>query len=74
MPFRAGKCLLRSRLKQARLTQTQLAERLNLSQQMISHYVNGRKMMSFEVAYNIAAILDCNIEDLYLWDFRNEPE
>jgi transcriptional regulator with XRE-family HTH domain len=74
MSFRAGKCLLRSRLKQAKLTQTELAKRLNLSQQMISHYVNGRKVMSLENAYNIATILNCNVEDLYLWDFRNEPE
>jgi DNA-binding XRE family transcriptional regulator len=74
MPFRAGKCLLRSRLKQAGMTQTELAKRLNLSQQMISHYVNGRKMMSLEIAYNIAAILRCNVEDLYTWEYRNEPE
>lgn len=68
MPFRAGKCLLRSRLKQARLTQAKLAERLGLSQQMISHYINGRKVMSLEVAYNIAFILGCDIEDLYTWE------
>jgi transcriptional regulator with XRE-family HTH domain len=71
MSFRPGKCLLRSRLKQARLTQTELAKRLNLSQQMISHYVNGRKVMSLEVAYNIAFILDCDVKDLYAWENRN---
>lgn len=74
MPFRAGKCLLRSRLKQAGMTQTELAKRLNLSQQMISKYVNDRKLMSLEIAYNIAAILNCNVEDLYSWEFRNGPE
>lgn len=74
MPFRAGKCLLRSRLKQAGMTQTELARRLNLSQQMISHYITGRKTMSLETAYNIAAILICTVEDLYSWEFRNGPE
>ena len=71
MSFRAGKCLLRSRLKQARLTQEKLAKRLDLSQQMISHYVNGRKVMSLEVAYNIAFIIGCDVDDLYTWEYRN---
>jgi transcriptional regulator with XRE-family HTH domain len=74
MPFRAGKCSLRYRLKQAGMTQTELAKRLNLSQQMISHYIHGRKVMSLEVAYNIAVILDCNVESLYSWEYRNGPE
>ncbi|MFB0847288.1 helix-turn-helix transcriptional regulator [Paenibacillus oleatilyticus] len=68
MAFRAGKCLLRLRLSQAGMTQKQLAERVNLSPQMISHYVMGRKVMSLENAKSISAVLNCNIEDLYLWE------
>lgn len=74
MLFHAGKCTLRSRMKQAGLTQTELAKRVNLTQQMISYYINGRKLMSLEIAYNIAVILDCSIEELYSWEIRNGPE
>jgi transcriptional regulator with XRE-family HTH domain len=66
--FRPGKCLLRLRLKQAKMTQRQLAERVNLSPQMISHYIFNRKVMNLETAKAIADVLNCNIEDLYEWE------
>lgn len=68
MAFRAGKCLLRSRLKQSKITQVDLAKRVNLSPQMISHYIFNRKVMSLENAKSIADVLDCSIEDLYEWE------
>ena len=74
MLFRAGKCLLRRRLKQANMTQTELGKRVDLSPQMISHYVNRRKIMSLEVAKSIAAVMNCNVEDLYEWEHRNRTE
>lgn len=74
MAFRAGKCLLRLRLKQAGITQTELAKRVNLSPQMISHYIFNRKVMSLENAKSIASVLNCNIEDLYEWELGNRNE
>lgn len=70
MAFRAGKCLLRLRLSEAGMTQKQLSERVNLSPQMISHYIFNRKVMSLENAMSIASVLNCNIEDLYLWEYE----
>ena len=74
MAFRAGKCLLRIRLIKAEMSQSELGRRVNLSPQMISHYVNDRKIMSLEVAKSIAAVLNCNVEDLYEWEHRNRKE
>lgn len=68
MAFRAGKCLLRSRLNKAKITQADLAKRVNLSPQMISHYIFNRKLMSLDNAKSIADVLDCSIEDLYEWE------
>lgn len=69
MAFRAGKCLLRLRLKEAGMTQKQLSERVNLSPQMISHYIFNRKIMSIDNAMSISAVLNCSIEDLYDWEY-----
>jgi DNA-binding XRE family transcriptional regulator len=75
MAFRVGKCLLRLRLKQAGINQKQLAERVDLSPQMISHFIAKRKTMSLEVAKSISIIVGCSIEDLYEWEHvRNRNE
>jgi DNA-binding XRE family transcriptional regulator len=74
MAFRAGKCLLRLRLDQAGINQSELGRRVNLSPQMISHYIYNRKIMSLEIAKSIAAALNCNIEDLYVWEHRDRLE
>lgn len=70
MAFRAGKCLLRSRLEKAKISQIDLAKRVNLSPQMISHYLANRKLMSLDNAKSIADVLNCRIEDLYEWEPR----
>lgn len=62
-----GKCLLRQRLKEAKLTQTELAERVGMSVQMINHFARNRKIMSLGAAKRISDVLDCQIEDLYTW-------
>jgi transcriptional regulator with XRE-family HTH domain len=69
MAYRAGICLLRRRLSAAGITQKDLAERVNLSPQMISHYISGRKIMSLENARSISAVLSCTMEDLYDWEY-----
>lgn len=51
------------------MTQTQLADLLDVQPQQIQNYVKGNKprIMSLVVAKNISAILGCTIEDLYEW-------
>lgn len=67
MAFIVGRCLLRDHLKSKDMTQVQLAEKLEITEQQINKYVNNRQYMSIQVAKNISAILGCTIEDLYEW-------
>lgn len=67
MAYKVGRCLLRSRLKDADLTQLELADKLHVKEPQINKYVNDRQGMSLEVAKNIASILNCQIEELYEW-------
>lgn len=66
--FKVVKCLLGDRLKKADLTQTELAEMTNIPKSQISEYVNNKHVMSLETARIISYVLNCNIEDLYLWE------
>lgn len=68
MALRPGKCLLTLRLKQAGITQIELSERIGISQPMLSHYANKRKIMSLTNAKIIADALSVSIEELYTWD------
>lgn len=67
MAYEVGKCLLRDHLKDARMSQLELANRLGVTSQQINKYVWGTQGMSLQVAFNIASILNCRIEDLYEW-------
>lgn len=63
-----GKCLLRDKLSQKHMTQQELANRLNISKQQINSYATNRRIMTYQVAYNIATILRCEMSELYEWE------
>lgn len=65
--FEVGRCLLADRLKKADLTQAELAELTNIPKSTISEYVNEIHVMSLAKAKTIAHVLNCNIDDLYIW-------
>ncbi|RDW21048.1 XRE family transcriptional regulator [Oceanobacillus arenosus] len=67
MALKVGRCLLQNRLKDAHMTQQELANRMGITVQQINKYVRNRQKMSIEVAGNIAFILKCHVEDLYEW-------
>lgn len=67
LAYRVGRCLLRDLLRDARMTQKELAMRLGVTSQQVSKHVRDIQRMSIQVAYNIASILNCKIEDLYEW-------
>lgn len=58
-----GKMLKRSR-KQAGLTESELAERVNVSQQQISRYENGVNCITFDKLIVILNALDMNKNDI----------
>lgn len=65
MTYKVGKCLLRKLLARKRMSQVDLAILVDKTEQTISRYVNDQSVMSYETAINIAAVLDCYMEDLY---------
>lgn len=45
-------------IKHSGLTQTEIAKKLSITQQTISHYVKGDKMPALDTFANLCAILD----------------
>lgn len=58
--------LLYKIMRRKGITQKQLAERLNVSQSMISHYINGKALPGYSMLKKMANVLECSIDDLYL--------
>jgi transcriptional regulator with XRE-family HTH domain len=70
MAYRVGKCLLDKRLRQAKISQSELARELNVSRQLVNKWATNDQRMSLETAKNVAAILELDrIDDLYEWDY-----
>lgn len=70
--YDVGKCLLSDRLSQARMTQQELADRLGVARQQIHHYTSNNRIMTLQIAKNIAYILSCEMDDLYEWKLVEE--
>lgn len=51
-------------LKDARMTQRELADATGLSESAISNYVNGKQIPTVRAIINICYELGCNIDDL----------
>lgn len=72
MTYKVGKCLLQGCLNSAGMSQTELANKLGVTKQQINKYTRNVQTMSYEVAYNISVILNCDMADLYEWHTGNE--
>lgn len=70
--YKVGKCLLLDLLKRRGITQSDLAVHLGVSRQRINAIAHNREKMSLEIAYTIAKLLQCDIEDLYKWEASKE--
>ena len=55
---------LAEELKLSKLSQSELARRLNISQSNISHYIKGDKMPSLDTFANLCAILDLDANEI----------
>jgi transcriptional regulator with XRE-family HTH domain len=67
MRFEVGRSLLRDRLRERRMTQSELARKLNREKSQISDIANRRSVVRLELAKELADTLGCSIEDLYEW-------
>lgn len=71
MKFKAGKCLLRYRLRDAGMSQQELVEKSGVDKSSVSIYVNDdgtARKMTIGTAKSIAHVLDRHIDDLYEWE------
>ena len=71
LAYIVGKCQLQTLLDRTGMSQQELALRLGVTRQQINKYIKGKAVMSYQVAYNIALILNCSMSDLYEWKLRN---
>lgn len=67
MTITVGRCLLKERLKIAKMTQAELARILNKKPQRISDYANNERQMSPPTMKAVAIVLKCHMDDLYEW-------
>ena len=54
---------LRKRMARKGLTQSELAEKVGVSQVMLSNFMTGRSMPGFYIVDKLARALDCSVDD-----------
>ncbi len=55
-------------IKYCGLTQTELANRLGITQPCITHYMKGRKMPALDTFANLCKVLDISADDILCLD------
>ncbi len=69
---------MKNRLEQLRkargMNQEQLAELLEVSRQTIGSLENGRYNPSILLAFRIARLFDCQIEDIFIYEEESEEK
>lgn len=73
LAYKVKRCLLRYLLHDADMEQRELADLLGVKVQQVNKYVLDKQKMSIQVAKNIATILNCELDDLYEWEWI-DPE
>lgn len=72
--FDVGKCRLNEILKDKKMIQVELADRLGLKKQQINSYATTETIMSLKIAKNIAYQLNVHIDELYdfIWSSKKQ--
>lgn len=60
---------LRTMMKRKWISQEEMAERIGVTQTMISRYINGQALPSVLVVRKIAKVLDCSMDDFFYKDY-----
>ncbi|MGX4583385.1 helix-turn-helix transcriptional regulator [Paenibacillus chitinolyticus] len=68
MALRIGRSRLPILLKEADITQAELARRIKLSESFISKVIAGERRLSVIKMKMAANILKCSMDDLYEWE------
>lgn len=62
-----GRCLLKERLNERKISRSQLMDITGMTNQQISNYINNEQVMSLKTCRKIAYAINCDIEELYEW-------
>lgn len=68
MDARPVKCLVPQHLRKIKKTQRWFAKQVGESEQQVSNYVKLERMLGIIKAKKWATVLDCTIDELYLWE------
>jgi DNA-binding XRE family transcriptional regulator len=58
---------IKVRLAELDVKQQDLSEKLGVTKQTMNAWVNGRSMPTLETAFKIANVLECKVDDLYVY-------
>lgn len=61
------KSRIRVRLAELDIKQQELCEKLGVSKQTMSMWVNNKSTPTLETAFKIAHILNCRVDDLFVY-------
>lgn len=59
------KCNIKVLLAAKDMRSKQLAETLEVSTPTVSNWINGTSFPTLQMAFKIASVLDCKVDDLY---------
>lgn len=65
MKFELGRCLLQERLAEAGMTGEELAQALQYKRELLSDYMDNKRVMPLKNAISIAHTIGCTVDDLY---------
>jgi len=61
------KSKIKVRLAELDMRQQDLSEKLGVTKQTMNAWVNGRSTPTLETAFKIANVLECKVDDLYIY-------
>jgi DNA-binding XRE family transcriptional regulator len=61
------KSKLKVKLAEREMKQQELSEILGVTKQTMSLWTNGKSMPTLETAFKIANLLDCKVDDLFIY-------
>jgi DNA-binding XRE family transcriptional regulator len=61
------KSRIKIRLAELEIKQQELSDKLGVTKQTMSLWVNGKSMPTLETAFKIAKLLDCKLDELYVY-------
>ncbi|WP_337100426.1 helix-turn-helix domain-containing protein [Paenibacillus sp. YIM B09110] len=67
MKFELGRCLLQERLADHGMTLEQLAQALQYKRELLTDYMENKRVMPLKNAVAIARTIGCMVDDLYEW-------